>query len=268
MDRFAQLMKTSLAIWTGVALGSAGAWAGDYPVRPVPFTDVRLTGGFWQPRIETNRQITLWYDFRKCEETGRIANFARAGKLEAGPFEGIPFNDSDVFKVMEGAAYILALQPDPKLDVYLDGLIAKVAAAQEPDGYLYTARTLGSDHVRVGPSRWSKLRVSHELYNVGHMYEAAVAHYQATGKRTFLEVALRNADLIAQVFGPVEGRADRGSRSPGDRDWPRASVPSDWQRKVPVVRFIPSLTLERSCREQVTPRIAPPTNRGARLPSA
>lgn len=179
----------------------------DYPFAPVPFTQVKVAGGFWGPRFETNRTVTLWYDFKKCEETNRIANFARAGKLEQGKFEGIPFNDSDVYKVVEGAAYLLALQPDPKLDAYLDDLIKKFAAAQEPDGYLYTARTLGHPDVGfMGKERWSKLQGNHELYNIGHLYEAAAAHYLATGKRNLLDVALKSADLICKVFGPEPGQ--------------------------------------------------------------
>ena len=113
-----------------------------------------------------------------------------------------------MFKVIEGAAYTLALHPDSKLDKYLDDLITKIAAAQEPDGYLYTARTIDPKG-RVdffGPTRWSKLVGSHELYNVGHLYEAAVAHFQATGKRTLLEVALKNANLICKTFGPGPGQ--------------------------------------------------------------
>ena len=96
----------------------------------------------------------------------------------------------------------------PELDCYLDGVIAKIAAAQEPDGYLYTARTI-DPKCRLdffGPTRWSKLEGSHELYNVGHLYEAAVAHYQATGKRSLLNVALKNADLICKTFGPSPGQ--------------------------------------------------------------
>ncbi|MFH0945231.1 MAG: beta-L-arabinofuranosidase domain-containing protein, partial [Planctomycetota bacterium] len=178
----------------------------DYPFRPVPFTRVSIDSEFWSPRLDTNREVTVWYDFEKCEETGRIANFARAAGLEEGGFQGIPFNDSDVYKVIEGAAYSLALHPDPRLDQYLDDLIAKIAGAQEEDGYLYTARTLGVADDFTGPERWSNLRTNHELYNVGHMYEAAVAHFQATGKRTFLDVALKNADLIAKVFGPGKGQ--------------------------------------------------------------
>lgn len=197
----------SLLIVVTLALSAWGEERRDYPFAPVPFTQVKVSGGFWGPRFETNRTVTLWYDFKKCEETARIANFARAGKLEQGKFEGIPFNDSDVFKVVEGAAYLLALQPDPKLDAYLDDLIKKFAAAQEPDGYLYTARTLGHPDVGfMGKERWTRLQGSHELYNVGHLYEAAVAHFLATGKRTLLDVALKNADLICKVFGPEPGQ--------------------------------------------------------------
>jgi len=180
--------------------------AADDKITAVPFTEVKITDDFWGPRIETNRKVTVWYDFQKCEETGRIANFARAGGLEEGKFQGIPFNDSDVVKVVEGAAYLLALQPDPKLDKYLDDLIVKIAAAQEDDGYLYTARTLGFTSRMTGPERWSHCAHNHELYNVGHMYEAAVAHFRATGKRSLLNVAIKNADLVCKVFGPGEGQ--------------------------------------------------------------
>ncbi len=177
----------------------------DYPFAPVPFTAVKVQDGFWSPRFETNRQRTVWYDFQKCEETGRIDNFAKAGGLMKGEFKGIPFDDSDVYKVIEGAAYVLAMQPDPKLDEYLDALIAKIAAAQEPDGYLYSARKLFPAEKMPGMSgktRWSNLGSSHELYNVGHLYEAAVAHFQATGKRNLLNVALKNADFLCDTFGP------------------------------------------------------------------
>ncbi|MFC1635313.1 glycoside hydrolase family 127 protein [Planctomycetota bacterium] len=174
----------------------------------VPFTVVTFADEFWSPRMQTNREVTIPYDFKKCEETGRIDNFAKAGGLEEGEFKGIRFDDSDVFKVIEGAAYSLSLYPDPELDKYLDDLIAKIAAAQEEDGYLYTCRTIDPDTLPrgAGDTRWSLLASSHELYNVGHMYEAAVAHYQATGKRTLLDVAIKNADLIDRVFGPGKRR--------------------------------------------------------------
>lgn len=201
-----------LMLFTSVVLGSTPS----YPIQPVPFTDVKVQGGFWGPRFETNRKVTVWYDFEKCEETERIANFARAGGLEDGEFVGIPFNDSDVVKVIEGAAYLLAQHPDPKLDKYVDGVIAKIAAAQEDDGYLFTARTLrekgranslsGGRLGMVGDRRWENVAHGHELYNVGHMYEAAVAHYLATGKRTFLDVAIKNANLICKTFGPGPGQ--------------------------------------------------------------
>lgn len=183
----------------------AAAETRDYPVTPVPFTSVRVDDTFWSLRIETNRTVTIPYDFKKCEETGRIDNFAKAGGLMPGEFRGIPFDDSDVYKVIEGASYSLANHPDPALDKYLDSLIAKIAAAQEPDGYLYTARRLFPPEKMPpmsGATRWSNEKDSHELYNVGHLYEAAVAHYQATGKRTLLDVAQKNADLICDVFGP------------------------------------------------------------------
>lgn len=180
----------------------------DYPIVPVPFTEVQVRGGFWQPRLETNRTVTIWYDFEKCEETGRIENFEKAGRLKEGGFRGIYFNDSDVFKIIEGASYSLALHRDPKLDAYLDDLIAKIAAAQEEDGYLYTARTINDPKYDYPgrEARWSHLAHGHELYNVGHMYEAAAAHFRATGKRTLLDVAIRNADLVCDLFGPEPGQ--------------------------------------------------------------
>ncbi|NQT79410.1 MAG: glycoside hydrolase family 127 protein, partial [Candidatus Aminicenantes bacterium] len=177
----------------------------DYPIKPVPFTDVHIADNFWSPRMETNQKITIPYAFGKCEETGRINNFSVAGGLKEGTFSGIyPFDDSDVYKIIEGASYSLSIHSDPKLEKYLDDLIFKISAAQEEDGYLYTARTINPDPpVRwVEKERWSNLRLGHELYNAGHMYEAAVAHYLATGKRTLLDVAIKNANLVESVFGP------------------------------------------------------------------
>jgi len=176
----------------------------DYPIKPVAFTEVKVSDNFWLPRMETNRKVTIPFAFKKSEETGRIDNFAKAGGLMLGKFEGRRYNDSDVFKIMEGAAYSLSLNRDPELEKYMDELIAKIAAAQEDDGYLYTARTIDPQNPPpgAGDKRWSNLGSSHELYNVGHMYEAAVAYYLATGKRSFLDIAIKNADFIASVFGP------------------------------------------------------------------
>src|SRR6266852_6297848 len=134
----------------------------DYPVKPVPFTSVHVNDVFWAPRIETNRAITIPFAFQKDEETGRLDNFIRAAKaLRGETFENhkyppYPFDDTDVYKVIEGACYTLSVHPDPKLDAYIDGLIEKIAAAQEPDGYLYTARTIDPAHPHkwAGPQRW------------------------------------------------------------------------------------------------------------------
>src|SRR5262245_14191453 len=183
----------------------------DYPVQPVPFTAVHLTDAFWLPRIEINRTVTIPFAFQKCEETRRVSNFERAGAVLRGEAladkspPGFPFDDTDLYKVIEGAAYTLTVKPDPALSARLDGYIAKIAAAQEKDGYLYTTRTIDPQHPHpwAGTKRWELEKVdSHELYDLGHLYEAAVAHYQATGKRTLLDVALRTADLLDATFGP------------------------------------------------------------------
>ncbi len=176
----------------------------DYPIYPVQFTDVKISDNFWEKRLDVNKEITIPATFKKSEETGRISNFAKAGGLEEGSFEGIFFNDSDVFKIIEGASYSLQVKPDPDLKKYLDDLIDKIASAQEEDGYLYTNRTI--DPLKAadsaGVNRWTNLEIFHELYNVGHLYEAAVAHYKATGERKLLDVAIKNADLVYEVFGP------------------------------------------------------------------
>jgi DUF1680 family protein len=192
-------------------LSACWAQTRDYPVKPVPFTAVHVNDGFWAPRIEINRKITIPFAFQKDEETGRVDNFIRAAKaLRGEPFENrkyppYPFDDTDVYKVIEGASYTLSVSPDPKLEAYIDGLIEKIGAAQEKDGYLYTARTIDPAHPHPwsGTQRWVLEGVnSHELYDLGHLYEAAVAHYQATGKRTLLDIALRTAKLLDQTFGP------------------------------------------------------------------
>ena len=177
----------------------------DYLIQPVAFTEVSFQDAFWLPRIETNRSVTIPYNFQKCEDTGRVDNFLKAAKKLSGAHTGLVFNDSDIFKVIEGAAFSLSLHPDAELDAYLDKLIAIIADAQEDDGYIYTARTVNPAAVREdqeGLERWSNLSFNHELYNLGHMYEAAVAHYLATDKRSFLDIAIKSADLIDSVFGP------------------------------------------------------------------
>ncbi len=183
----------------------AGAQRADYPIQAVPFTKVTLTDNFWQPRLKTNTAVTIPASFQRCEATNRVKNFEMAA-AKSGRFATVfPFDDTDIYKTLEGAAYSLSMYPDEELAAYLDMLIDKVGKAQEPDGYLYTARTIDPAHPHpwAGPERWVNEReMSHELYNSGHLYEAAVAHYEATGKRTLLNIALKNADLVCSVFGP------------------------------------------------------------------
>ena len=208
-------MKTIISLAAACAAATALA-ATDYPVRSADMTNVTITAGFWLPRFETNRVVTVKADFDKSEETGRLANFREAAKRAHGTFKGCPFDDSDVFKIIEGAAYTLATHPDPKLEKYLDNIIADIAGAQEPDGYLYTARTLGMEKVKgfprigmMGHERWSNTGASHEFYNMGHMIEAGVAYWQVTGKRQLLDVAIKAADMMDRTFGYGPGQIQR-----------------------------------------------------------
>lgn len=177
----------------------------DYPIQPVSFTKVILTDRFWAPRIETNRTVTIPASFARCEATGRVNNF-RMAAVQKGKFcTKYPFDDTDIYKTIEGASYSLAVHPDRVLGRYVDSLIAIVGRAQETDGYLYTARTIDPLHPLPwsGAERWVKENeLSHELYNSGHLFEAAGAHFQATGQRNFLTIALKNADLLVATFGP------------------------------------------------------------------
>jgi uncharacterized protein len=208
----ALLVVVSTALWWMSAQQKpAAAPPRDYPVQPVPFTAVHLDDVFWAPRIETNRVVSVPFAFQQCELSGRVDNFDRAARALRGEElankkpPGYPFDDTDLYKVIEGASYTLSVHPDPKLEAYVDSMIAKIGAAQEKDGYLYTTRTIDPQHPHpwAGANRWELEKVdSHELYNLGHLYEAAVAHYQATGKRTLLDIALRTADLLTRTFGP------------------------------------------------------------------
>lgn len=177
----------------------------DYPIQAVNFTEVKLNDNFWLPRIKINHTVTIPTSFARCESTGRVKNFEMAA-VHKGKFCTIfPFDDTDIYKTIEGASYSLSLFPDQKLEAYIDSLIVKIGKAQEPDGYLYTARTIDPEHPHqwAGKQRWEKEReLSHELYNAGHLYEAAAAHFYATGKRSLLNIALKNADLVCSVFGP------------------------------------------------------------------
>lgn len=201
----------------GLALGLAalpvGAQVhdGGYPIQPVPFTSVKVQEGtFWGQRLDASRKVTIPLAFSKCESEGRYENFVKAAhpsdKYKVG---GYSFDDTDVYKTIEGASYLLQTFPDKKLSAYIDSVLTIVAAGQEPDGYLYTARTMNPKHPHhwAGKKRWEKVEdLSHEFYDLGHMIEGAVAHYQATGKRTFLDIAIRYADCVCKAIGPNEGQ--------------------------------------------------------------
>lgn len=176
-----------------------------YPIDPVSFTSVTVTDSFWGQRLKASREVTIPLAFSKCEETGRYENFVKAAHpSDTYKVEGLSFDDTDVYKTIEGASYSLQTYPDKKLQKYIDSVLVIVAAAQEPDGYLYTARTMNPKHPHnwAGKERWVAVEnLSHEFYNLGHMIEGAVAHYQATGKRNFLDIAIKYADCVCREIG-------------------------------------------------------------------
>ena len=186
---------------------------GGYPITPVQFTSVKVGDGFWGQRLKASREVTIPLAFSKCEETGRYENFVKAAHpSEEYKVGGLAFDDTDVYKTIEGASYVLQTYPDKKLEAYIDSVLVIVAAGQEPDGYLYTSRTMNPKHPHnwSGDHRWEKVEVlSHELYNLGHMVDGAVAHYQATGKRNFLDIAIRYADCVCREIGPGPGQVER-----------------------------------------------------------
>jgi DUF1680 family protein len=213
--------RVPLLLALSIPSSAAGVFGADYPVQPVPFTAVRITGGFWQAKQEINRTVTVPFGLQQCEATNRLKNFDLAAEtmrrraagektFQNTPPTIFPFDDSDAYKVIEGASYALSIMPDPVLEKRLDAVIARIAAAQEPDGYLYTFRTMHPDspaHKWINQKRWlNDPELSHELYNLGHLYEAAVAHFQATGKRTLLDIALKSAELLWHDFGSGELR--------------------------------------------------------------
>ena len=196
------LFCLALSVPLSVVRAQGNAVTSPGPLRAVPFQSVRIRDPFFAPRIETNHRVTLAANLDKCEETGRIRNFGVTAGLVDGEHEGLRFNDSDLYKVLEGVAYTLRGRSDAALEKRADEIIAWIAAAQGEDGYLNTYYTL------VHPEqRWTNIAHGHELYCAGHLIEAAVAYEQATGKRVLLDVAVRFADLIEREFGP-EGRLD------------------------------------------------------------
>lgn len=202
-----------------VALSAAsisGARTSDYPIKPVSFTAVNFTSGLLFQRQETNNRVTLPFALGQLETSRRLTNFDLAvetmRRRAAGetafqnrPVTEYPFDDSDVYKVLEGAAFCYSVRPDEDLRLRMETIIARITPAQEPDGYFYTWRTMHPDspvHEWIGSVRWQKDPIlSHELYNLGHLYEAGTAHAQATGSSTLLDLGLRSAELLQKDFG-------------------------------------------------------------------
>lgn len=198
------LITTALVFF--LLIGNAQNRNGGYPITPISFTSVKITDDFWGERLKATCEVTIPLVFKKCEESGRYENFVKAAHPSTEhQFKGFGFDDTDVYKIIEGASYSMQIYPDKKLEVYIDSVLSLVAEAQEADGYLFTPRTMNStrEHRYNGSERWEKVEsTSHEFYNLGHMIEGAIAHYQATGKCTFLDIAIRYADCICREIGP------------------------------------------------------------------
>lgn len=204
----------SLAVMTSSLASHGEAASTGYPINPVAFTSVKINDPFWSARLEAARNVTIPLAFSKCEETGRYDNFIKAANPSTSyKVEGFPFDDTDVYKTIEGASYLLQTYPDKKMEAYIDSVLTIVARAQEPDGYLNTSFTMNpsNPHPWMAPGkRWEKVEeLSHEFYNLGHMVEGAVAHYQATGKRNFLDIAIKYADCIVREIGLNQGQTDK-----------------------------------------------------------
>jgi len=180
----------------------------NYPISGVDIKDVEINDSFWLPKIRIIQDTTIPHAFEKCYQEGRIDNFLIAGGKKSGKYQSkFPFDDTDLYKIIEGASYSLISQPDPSLEAYLDSMIAVIKTGQESDGYITTWFTIDRMHppaswVKPSEKRWGDEGSSHELYNSGHLFEAAAAHFQATGKRNLLDIALKNADLLVENFGP------------------------------------------------------------------
>jgi DUF1680 family protein len=202
-------MRTAIILSLAILLASCITHKKEksaYPIEPVKITEVKLTDNFWLPKVKTVQQKTISYAIDKCSKEGRFENFLIAGGKMSGKTRGkMPFDDTDVYKIIEGASYSLLSSPDPTLEATIDSMIAIIKIGQEADGYLTTYKTIDTTYAPAwwcpAGGRWKNEECSHELYNSGHMFEAAAAHFYATGKRNFLDIALKNADLLVSVFG-------------------------------------------------------------------
>ena len=208
---------------------AAGVPACDFPIDIPSIPDVRVTDAFWGARMETNRLVTVPAALDRYEQAGRLDNFRNAAARKLGiPYNGNSFEDSDLYRILEGAFLACLAHPDSNLQARAEAIIPIIAAAQEPDGYLYTAHTIdcvGRERRRAGPTRWSNLQDSHELYCMGQLVEAALAHKQLTGKDDLMEVMWRNVDLISRTFG--NGR-NQLKRVPGHES-PEIALPKLWR---------------------------------------
>ncbi len=220
MKRFFTLALAAASLTSSIVAQDKN---GGYPITQVPFTKVKVAQNtFWGQRLQASQDVTIPLAFSKCEETGRYTNFSNAAEHLKDPskvFKIDPstysFDDTDPYKTIEGASYLLQTYPNAlyhgrRLDKYVDSVISVIASGQEPDGYLYTSRTQNpaTPHHWAGPKRWSKVEdLSHEFYNLGHLCEAAVAHYVATGKKNFLNIATKYADCVCREVGKKPGQA-------------------------------------------------------------
>ncbi|MBJ2123448.1 glycoside hydrolase family 127 protein [Flavobacterium sp. IB48] len=196
-----------------VVQNKTSALKAGYEIEPVNIQNVKLTDSFWLPIIKRVQEVTIEYAIKKCDEEGRFENFLIAGKQKTGTTRGdMPFDDTDVYKIIEGASNTLISAPNPKLERVLDSMIAIVKIGQEPDGYITTWRTINPAKPPapwvpvIEGKRWESLQISHELYNPGHLIEAAIVHYEATGKTNFLDIAIKAADMLVRTFGDNPGQ--------------------------------------------------------------
>ena len=208
-NRINHSMRNLFTVLIVCIVGAVSAWAqGD--IQPVSFTQVHVNDAFWRQRLDTMQNHTIRYAFSKVEAAGQVRNFELAGKILSGEVKqgevsfqsGQPYDDAEVYKVLEGAAYVLMVSPDPELEAYIDGLVDKICSAQEPDGYLQTNWTIHNPlHEWYGGVQWlNDWNLSHETFNVAELVECAIAYYQATGKDKLLRCAVRAADNLCDTF--------------------------------------------------------------------
>jgi DUF1680 family protein len=198
-------------VMAGACVAGVCSFGADYPISPVPFTSVGFDGGALGARQQTNSTVTIPFCLKQCETSGRLKNFDLAAEVmrrraagekdfEIQPPTTFPFDDTDIYKAIEAAAYDLQIHPNPERKEFIEQMITHVKAGQEPDGYIYTFRTMHPTPYKgawYGAKRWERdPSGSHETYDLGHLYEAATAWAQATGSKSLLDIALKSANLL------------------------------------------------------------------------